>query len=231
MATRKVSSVKRRNETTSFRPSWAFLALLIIVIAGIITSTQSPDPQPDRPSTRKSWLTWLRYPVEKNPTLRLPAAPAELKSASLADDNLHGLAVGEGGTVLATVDGGETWSAQDSTVTNTLYSVYCEEGCKRAWAVGSGGTILSTSDTGKHWSAQILNGRPITLRSVHFCKGGMLGWIVGFEGTILATSDGGNTWTLQDPRRARKARRAPPPKTADLLCAGRSSATRPADHA
>jgi photosystem II stability/assembly factor-like uncharacterized protein len=195
---RNATSVKRQNGTTSLRPGWAFLALLIIVVAGIITSTQSPDPQPDQRSIDKSWLTWLWYPSERNPTLRLPAAPAQINSASLADDNLHGLVVGEGGTLLATADGGETWSSQDSTVTNTLYSVYCEEGCKRAWAVGSGGAILSTSDTGKHWSTQIIKDRPVRLRSVHFRKGGMQGWIVGGKGTILATSDGGKTWTLQN---------------------------------
>lgn len=198
MAGRKVSSIKRRDQTKSLRPGWAFLAILIIVAAGIATSIQSPDPQPDRPSSDKSWLTWLWYPLERNPALRLPGAPADIQSAFLADDDLHGLAVGEGGTVLATTDGGESWSAQDSTVTSTLYSVYCDARCERAWAVGSGGTILSTSDGGKHWSAQTFADRPVRLRSVQFREGGMRGWIVGGEGTILATSDGGKTWTLQN---------------------------------
>ncbi len=188
----------RRYETTSLRAGWAFFALSIIVIAGIVTSTQLPDPQPDIASTDQSWLAWLRYPVERNPTLRLPAGPAQINSVSLANDNLHGLAVGEGGTVLATTDGGETWSAEDSTVPTTLFSVYCGEGCERAWAVGSGGAILSTSDRGKHWSTQMLRGRPVTLRSVYFHKDEMHGFIVGYEGTILTTSDGGKTWTVQN---------------------------------
>ncbi|MEZ0083765.1 photosystem II stability/assembly factor-like uncharacterized protein [Bradyrhizobium japonicum] len=197
MARRKVSFAKHRDQTKSLRPGWAFLAFLVIVTAGITTSIQSPDRQPDRPSNDKSWLTWLWYPVERNPTLRLPGAPAQINSVFLADDDLHGLAVGEGGTVLATTDGGETWSAQDSTVTSTLYSIYCDDRCERAWAVGSGGTVLSTRDSGKHWSAYIFKDRPARLRSVQFRKGGMQGWVVGGEGTILATSDGGKTWTLQ----------------------------------
>jgi hypothetical protein len=46
------------------------------------------------------------------------------------------------GTILATSDGGATWSAQYSGTTESLFAVACG-GAKHGWAVGWGGTILS----------------------------------------------------------------------------------------
>ena len=190
-------SASNSAKTTSIRPGWAFLSIFIVLAAGIVTSVQAPDPLP-RSSADKSLFDWLRYPVERNPGLRLPAPPARFNSASLADDNKHGLAVGFGGTIVATSDGGDTWAALDSGVINSLYSVHCDAGCEKAWVVGSGGTILTTSDAGKHWSPQIyVTSKPIGFRDVHFQKGGEKGWIVGDGGIVLVTSDAGKSWQSQ----------------------------------
>ncbi len=56
-------------------------------------------------------------------------------------DSSHGWAVG-GSTILATSDGGATWSAQTSGTTNTLFGVSFVDP-SHGWAVGDVGTILA----------------------------------------------------------------------------------------
>ncbi len=133
-------------------PGFALLSILIVIAAGVVTSVQAPDPRPDQRWSEKSFWDWLRYPVERYPGLRLLRAPDDLFATSFADDGRHGITVGAGGTILATSDGGMTWAAQDSGVSNTLWSVHVDAGGKRAWAVGTKGAILSTVDGGKLWT-------------------------------------------------------------------------------
>src|SRR5437016_4900893 len=68
-----------------------------------------------------------------------------------ADPN--GWAVGFGGTILHTSDGGATWSGQDSGTSNELLGVQFTDALT-GWAVGAVGTILHTSDGGATWSGQ-----------------------------------------------------------------------------
>lgn len=60
-------------------------------------------------------------------------------------------AVGAGGTILVTHDGGRTWSAQYSGTLETLRAVAFVSPTQ-GWAVGSGGTILMTVNGGRSWS-------------------------------------------------------------------------------
>ena len=62
-------------------------------------------------------------------------------------DANHGWAVGAGGTIVATTDGGATWSAQDSGTTQTLNSVVFTD-ADHGIIVGYGGTVLSTTRGG-----------------------------------------------------------------------------------
>jgi photosystem II stability/assembly factor-like uncharacterized protein len=64
-----------------------------------------------------------------------------------------GWAVGDGGTILHTSDGGTTWTAQTSGTTNLLSLVEFTD-ANTGWAVGVGGTILHTSNGGTTWTAQ-----------------------------------------------------------------------------
>jgi photosystem II stability/assembly factor-like uncharacterized protein len=48
-------------------------------------------------------------------------------------DSLHGWAVGQYGAVVATTDGGLSWNAQNSTVTDTFVSVYFSDNM-HGWA-------------------------------------------------------------------------------------------------
>ena len=145
---------------------------------------------------------------------------AGLSSVSFADAT-HGWAVGTSydasysstPVILATTDGGATWSAEDaSSAGGASLSSVCFIDANDGWAVGSdeyGAVILATTDGGVTWSAQDagLAGGDAILSSVAFIDAEH-GWAVGASFTsepigdsplILATSDGGATWDAQDP--------------------------------
>ncbi|MBW2999206.1 hypothetical protein KY339_00915, partial [Candidatus Woesearchaeota archaeon] len=74
-------------------------------------------------------------------------------------------AVGAGGTILYTGDGGETWSSQTSGTSADLYDVY-ESPMGQACAVGASGTILYTNDGGTTWSS-VTSGTTEDLHAIH----------------------------------------------------------------
>ena len=74
--------------------------------------------------------------------------------------------MGEGGTILFTGDGGDTWSRQDSGTTVTLYHVDFRND-KKGLAVGAKGTLLRTFDGGANWMT-VSTTVPATLLSVEF---------------------------------------------------------------
>ena len=137
-------------------------------------------------------------------------------------DAMHGWAVGGQFTepstytsdILATSDGGTSWSAQNSGISEPLSAVSFPD-ATHGWAVG-GNTILATTDGGATWKQQYSlwgtgaqTGDPFTLSGVCFPDASH-GWVVGsariwagnheplnWADVILATSDGGATWTTQ----------------------------------
>ena len=108
-------------------------------------------------------------------------------------------AVGNGGTILKTTDGGASWSPQASGTTDNLVGVSAVD-ADTAWAVGYT-SILKTDDGGSTWTTQyeLANGM---LSGVSAADGNHA-WAVGGttpypgEGLILFTGDGGSNWSLQ----------------------------------
>ncbi|MDQ6837121.1 MAG: YCF48-related protein [Actinomycetota bacterium] len=94
-----------------------------------------------------------------------------------------GHAVGDGGVILATVDGGHTWGSQASGTNAGLAGVSFPDG-SNGWAVGRGGTIVATTDGGGMWNPQA-SGTDSDLAAVSFPDAND-GWAVGDGGTILA---------------------------------------------
>ena len=66
---------------------------------------------------------------------------------------MHGWAVGTDG-ILATIDGGRTWRAQESPTTNELDGIAFSDP-RHGWVGGDLGVILATTDGGQSWVAQM----------------------------------------------------------------------------
>jgi photosystem II stability/assembly factor-like uncharacterized protein len=106
----------------------------------------------------------------------------------------QGWAVGWYGTIVATEDGGLTWSQQNSGTGKFLRSVHFVNE-RQGWAVSGYGPIVATTDGGLTWSTQS-SGTYADLASVYFVNERQ-GWAVGMDNTIVATVDGGLTWSTQ----------------------------------
>jgi photosystem II stability/assembly factor-like uncharacterized protein len=107
-------------------------------------------------------------------------------------------AVGEGGSIVASVDG-RSWSPQSAGSTANLMGVSCPTDTT-CYAVGiaadySEGTILATGDGGHTWTQQAAIAG--TLLEGVGCASASMCMAVGDGGAILATVDGGHTWTRQ----------------------------------
>lgn len=100
-------------------------------------------------------------------------------------------AVGRGGNVFHSFDGGVTW-ASDGKGTSDLRGVYSMG--SKVWLVGDGGNAWKTDDGGLSWSQMAVG--TVSLRAVAFINQNT-GWAVGANGTILKTLDGGSTWLPQ----------------------------------
>jgi photosystem II stability/assembly factor-like uncharacterized protein len=123
-------------------------------------------------------------------------AGASLRAMVCVDDQLA-WAVGDGGRIVATRDGGSTWSPEAAPVTGTLWGVsFVDAG--RGYAVGDGGAVLRTIDAGATWTrlpvwidgngAAAISG---SLRGVAAAASGGLVLVVGEGGVVLRSSDGG----------------------------------------
>ncbi|MBN2238298.1 MAG: hypothetical protein JW712_00870 [Dehalococcoidales bacterium] len=110
-------------------------------------------------------------------------------------DASNGWAVGSGGTIIHTSDGGMNSEYQASNTGMSLWGVSAVD-ASRCWAVGNSGTILHTADGGSTWAVQN-SGVWYDLFDVHFIDTSN-GWACGSGGTVLYTGDGGSTWTEQE---------------------------------
>lgn len=121
--------------------------------------------------------------------------------ALLLDAVINGhaiVAVGERGTVIRTVDSGETWEVAPTPTHATLTGIsFANANPNIGWAVGHDGVILHTRDGGETWTEQFhaedretvfLDVATIdTTRAI----------AVGAFGACYTTRDGGRTWQSQ----------------------------------
>jgi photosystem II stability/assembly factor-like uncharacterized protein len=185
----------------------ALIVAVVCVAMGSPATAQSPEA---------SFVTVDVVPVATSETLFGVDFP----------DAAHGYAVGAYGRILATTDGGATWSPQVSGVekretgdgeANVLHGVSFVD-ATHGWAAGQNGIILATEDGGATWVPRPpppiesipgegpgSAGSPLRLtewdfRSVKF-NDRQSGHVAGSGGTILSTSDGGRSWLWQGDRR------------------------------
>ncbi len=115
----------------------------------------------------------------------------EIYATSFAD-SLNGWAVGAGGTVWRTTDGGLNWSYLITTLRVNWYGVWFVDRMV-GWKCGTNGAIMKTTSGGLSWTTQN-SGTTDTLRGICF-KDTLTGCAVGKGGLILRTTDGGAGWT------------------------------------
>lgn len=119
---------------------------------------------------------------------------AMLTCVSFADAQ-HGWAAGHDGVIIATADGGSTWTRQDDTRDlDTVYLDIVFLDASRGFVVGAYGKFLETADGGKTWTP-----RKISDEDVHFNRlshdGGRAFYLAGELGTVLISRDQCRTWT------------------------------------
>ena len=104
------------------------------------------------------------------------------------------LAVGSGGTILRSLDGGTTWSPVATGTEAQLRSVALPTEGETALAVGWGGILLRSTDGGATWSpaTSVTNS---DLFCVALSADGKTALAAGGYRTILRSTDGGTTWS------------------------------------
>ncbi|CAD6877555.1 hypothetical protein [Methylomonas albis] len=151
------------------------------------------NPVSERGLDKKAPVNVAQPPAVKQKVAEIDPKATDLTAVSFID-SLRGWAVGNGGIILATTDGGRSWQNQRSGTDGALSSVYFADSV-HGWAVGSGGIILATSDGGKNWQSQA-SGTAQWLGCVKFTDN-LNGWALGGNGLIVATKNGGETWQVQ----------------------------------
>jgi photosystem II stability/assembly factor-like uncharacterized protein len=129
-------------------------------------------------------------------TWRRAAAPAApLLTAVTFADAKHGWAVGHDTVILASADGGESWTLQYSAPAEQrpLLSVLFLD-AQRGIAVGAYGAYLETADGGRTWNARKVIAEDKHFNAIVRVSDTRL-LILGEEGTILASANEGRDWT------------------------------------
>lgn len=129
------------------------------------------------------------------------AVPVDLTLTAVTFvDASNGWAVGHGGTVLHTADGGEHWAVQrqDLTVDQPLFSVYFRN-ADTGWAIGLWSLLLATTDGGKTWTKVALTPpegqkrADLNLLQVFEGQGGRV-FVAAEQGIVLSSDDNGTSW-------------------------------------
>lgn len=135
-------------------------------------------------------ISWRTANIKfKTQTANKEPVSIRFTSVSFADTQ-SGWAVGFGGQIYVTNDGGKNWFAQESNITGNLNDVKFLSD-KEGFAIGDNGTLLYTNTKGYKWES-INTGTTHKLERIFFVTPER-GWIVGFGGTILSyTTDNKN---------------------------------------
>ncbi|MCX8105765.1 MAG: YCF48-related protein [Ignavibacterium album] len=116
----------------------------------------------------------------------------DIYSATFVNENI-GYICGTGGLLMKTTNGGQSWFAQNSNTSVTLWDVDFIN-ADTGFVVGASGTILYTTNGGNTWT--LSNYGITTLYKVHFVNDtvGYIGTASATTGRLLKTTDGGASW-------------------------------------
>ncbi|MCH8330177.1 MAG: T9SS type A sorting domain-containing protein, partial [Bacteroidetes bacterium] len=108
-----------------------------------------------------------------------------------------GVAVGDAGTVLKTVNGGNDWDTIPSMTAQSHYGIYFLDDSV-GYILGQYSGIFKTTDQGNTWTGQTVHLTQQGLRDIHFVDSNV-GYLTGLGGQIYKSVDGGASWTRQFP--------------------------------
>lgn len=121
----------------------------------------------------------------------------QLLTAVYFVDDRHGWAVGHDAQILASSDGGMTWTKQfeDLEREAPLLDVWFKD-LSTGFAVGAYGSLMTTTDGGQHWedvSDRLDNEDQYHLNGIaHVSDAGL--FVVGEAGSMFRSADDGQTW-------------------------------------
>jgi photosystem II stability/assembly factor-like uncharacterized protein len=143
--------------------------------------------------------TWTRQPT---------GTMAWLRAVYFLDQN-RGWVAGSGGTLLETIDGGQTWRKLYPLTKDNLRDVYFANE-KIGWLIAERDVLklktndeprtylLKTEDGGFSWRRVFLNGSDVNARLVRAVfADAERGWVFGESGVVFSTRDGGDHWVRQ----------------------------------
>ena len=115
-------------------------------------------------------------------------------------DSVQGWVAGDSGGVFRTTNGGQSWKAQDTKITNSIFDLFMLDR-RYGWAVALryqqdtswyGTVLLRTTNGGDTWAQKNLPGE--YFYTVAFFDS-VNGWMAGHQGKLRRTTDAGTTWT------------------------------------
>jgi photosystem II stability/assembly factor-like uncharacterized protein len=179
----EVAPIERRRY-----PLWVKIGLALTVLAAAGWGTYS------------IWSRGGSGPAASEPGISHSAAHVSSPRAAIPKS---GWALGTGGVILHTEDGGVTWSVQRSGIAEHMLSASFLTP-RIGWVIGGAGALLNTVDGGATWTdlsavpkQLLVSTYKHSLDSVVFASA-QSGWLTGGDGAILHTEDGGGHWTRQD---------------------------------
>jgi photosystem II stability/assembly factor-like uncharacterized protein len=109
------------------------------------------------------------------------------------------IAVGSGGSIVRSVDGGDTWELPVWTGRSDMLMDVSFINSNTGWAVGYNGSVFRTDNGGKKWNRQNSPNPSERLYAVHAITAARV--IVGdWNGSIYLSTDGGTVWkTIPSP--------------------------------
>jgi photosystem II stability/assembly factor-like uncharacterized protein len=108
-------------------------------------------------------------------------------------DDHRGVAVGSGGRIFVTDDGGDNWRLAQSGSSGLSDIDFIDRW--DGWAAGTGG-VYRTQDGGETWAPMMRSSSEngYTWGSAIDFLDSWNGWMVGQSGSVMITADGGATW-------------------------------------
>ncbi|MEJ7618548.1 MAG: YCF48-related protein, partial [Pyrinomonadaceae bacterium] len=171
--------------------------LLWTVDGGATWQARKPPAEQSPPGTSDNSQTGIARFSDAAVTVLISTKTENFRESQLpltgvaALSSVTAVAVGYGGRVLRTADGGNTWRRINVYTRADLFAVHFTDE-RNGWAAGDDGLVLATGDGGETWLPISIKTGP-RLSGLHFTDA-RTGWAVGADGLMLRTNDGGLDW-------------------------------------